>query len=86
MRDCLLQEVEDLILEKVTLSSRIEDAARDSATIGAASGSLIDTVGEWEVLACIWLVRSGTSFVWTQVPATIDYQALTSLLSVSGTG
>ena len=41
----MLEEEEDLTLDKATLlASRIEDAARDSAAIGAASGSTIDTV------------------------------------------
>ena len=45
VRNRLLEEEEDLTLDKATLlASRIEDVDRDSAAIGAASGSTIDTV------------------------------------------
>ena len=45
VRDRLLEEEKDSTHEKaLLLASRIEDVARDSAAIGAAAGSLRDTM------------------------------------------
>ncbi|XP_062500927.1 uncharacterized protein LOC134178140 [Corticium candelabrum] len=45
VRDRLLEEDEDLTLDKaIVLASRMEEAARDSATIATVSGSVMDAV------------------------------------------